>query len=241
MADEIARAAREERRAAIAVMTGHLMQDDDLLTQALTHASSLGANLPAESKRALANERLEFLGDALLGAALCEWFYERYPQLDEGGLSRLKSRLGSRMLLAEVCDAVGLLTWCKTANLPGGIPVSVRANLVEGLLAAIYLEGGWPALCRAVRRLFEAHMELPPPAEPDPRLALQSWCLEHHRRLPDYLCERCGGTDHAPEFLAQVSINGQSSSGTGTSRRRAEAAAASALLVLIADAGDIAT
>jgi hypothetical protein len=72
----------------------------------------------------------------------------------------------------------------------------------------------------------------------DPRLALQSWCLEHHRRLPDYLCERCGGTDHAPEFLAQVSINGHSASGTGTSRRRAEAAAASALLVLVAVTGD---
>ena len=84
---------------------GHRFNDPSLLQRACTHASRCGAQATPEQKRAQANERLEFLGDALLGAAVCLQLYRRFPDADEGELSRWKSRLVSRDVLAAALDA----------------------------------------------------------------------------------------------------------------------------------------
>jgi ribonuclease-3 len=213
--------------AAVAAATGHAFRERGLLLRACTHSSHPGRG--PES-----NERFEFLGDALLGAALALLIHERFPAADEGQLSRLKSHLVSRSTLARAGEAAGVLAHCLVgAQMGGAWPDSVKANLVEALLAAIYFDGGWPALVEAVRRLLAGRIEDPDAGREDARMRLQVWSLEHHQRLPEYVSARAGGSDHQPEFAAVVSIAGLSAEGRGGSRRRAEAAAAGALLALV--------
>lgn len=214
---------------------GHAFGNSDLLLQACTHASRCGAQATPEQKREQANERLEFLGDALLGAALCLQLFRRFPDADEGELSRWKARLASREVLAKAIDGSGLLAHCLVgAQLGGGgpdtWPISVKANFCESLLAAVFLDGGFEALHDAVDRLLGALLDDPVHSHEDPRQRLQMWCLEHHRALPAYVCAHTSGTAHAPVFTASVSAGEHTATGSGASRKRAESAAAEALL-----------
>lgn len=216
---------------------GHRFADPALLRQALTHTSRLGAQATVADKRKGANERMEFLGDALLGAAVCVLIYRRLPEADEGQLSRRKANLVSRRNLARAFDHAGLAPRCLVGSAMGGEwPDSVKANLIEAIYGATFLDGGWEALCAVVEASLAPFLDDPGAEETDARMRLQSWCLEHHRRLPDYRCERSGGTDHDPQFGATATIAGQSASGIGSSRRRAEAAAAAALMAQLVPA-----
>lgn len=224
----------ENRSACVARVLGYLMQDEACLLQACTHASRCGAQASVAVKHRDANERMEFVGDALLGAALCVLLYQRHPGADEGQLSRYKARLASRTMLARAIEQTGLLQHCLVGlQMTEPWPDSVKANLMEAILAAIFMEGGWPPLLLAVERLYAAALEDPATGEEDARMRLQVWCLEHHKRLPTYQSERCGGTDHEPEFKASVSIDVFSADGRGGGRRRAEWAAAVALLKML--------
>jgi dsRNA-specific ribonuclease len=91
----------------------------------------------------------------------------------------------------------------------------------------------------AVERLLGSRVEDPAAGDEDARMRLQVWCLEYHKQLPSYSCERSGGTDHEPVFRATATIAGINASGDGSSRRRAEAAAATALMVLVQSAPDV--
>jgi ribonuclease-3 len=228
----------ETRVEAAARALGHRFVDERLLLQACTHASRCGAQASPATKRRDANERMEFLGDALLGGALCLLLYRRYPDADEGPMSRLKSRLVSRAILARASEETGLLPHCLVGQqMSEPWPDSVKANLMESLLAAVFIDGGWEPLLGAVERLLGSRLEDPTASEDDARMRLQVWCLEHHKKLPAYASERCGGTDHEPEFRATASIGEQSAEGRGGSRRRAEAAAAVALMERLAAGG----
>ncbi len=228
--------AREDTAATEAVQNamGHRIRDHGLLRRALTHAS----RAPAQAARAQAlqdsNERLEFLGDAVLGAALAQILYDRHPARDEGHLSLLRARLQSRATLARTLTASPLLAHCRVgaqlAGEPAGWPDSVKANFAEAVLAAVWLDGGWQALRVAVERFLAEPLADPQGAREDPRLRLQSWALEHFQQLPGYACNRLGGSDHNPEFQAEVAVGPHLARGQGGSRRRAEAAAAEALL-----------
>jgi ribonuclease-3 len=221
----------ETRAACAARALDHVFRDEALLLQACTHASRCGAQATAADKRRDANERMEFLGDALLGGALCLLLYQRFPDADEGPLSRLKAKLASRTVLARAIEETGLLAHCLVGQqMSEPWPDSVKANLLESVLAAVFFDGGWPALVAAVERLMAARFDDPSSGEEDARMRLQAWCLERHKRLPVYSCVRSGGTDHEPEFLATAGIAEQVAEGRGGSRRRAEAAAASALM-----------
>jgi ribonuclease-3 len=223
--------------ALVANVLSHAMADATLLRQACTHASRCGAQATPADKRRDANERMEFLGDALLGAALCLLLYRRFPDADEGQLSRLKASLASRTTLARAIEETGILPHCLVgAQMSEPWPDSVKANFMESVLCAIFLDGGWPSLVTAVERLYDTRLLDPAAGEEDGRMRLQAWCLEHHKRLPTYSCERSGGSDHEPEFHATASIASWSASGDGSSRRRAEAAAALALLAVIGSA-----
>lgn len=225
----------DPRHLAVAAALGHSFADRELLARACTHASRCGAQANAADKLRDANERLEFLGDALLGAATALLLYRRLPDADEGVLSRHKSRLVSRATLARAIEQLDLLRFCAVgANMGRSWPDSVKANLMEALLGAIYEDGGWPALATAVERTLAAFLDDPEVGALDERMRLQAWCLQYHRCLPLYHSERSGGSDHEPLFAAEASIAGCRASGTGSSRRRAEAAAAAALLARLA-------
>jgi ribonuclease-3 len=220
---------------------GHAVTDAALLRRALTHASWCGAQATPEQKRREANERLEFLGDALLGAAVAQILYERFPDSDEGRLSLLRAKVVSRATLARAIEAAGLLPHCRVGNQmdpdPARWPDSVKANLMEGVLGAIWLDGGWQPVRAAVERALSSYIDDPESGREDSRTRLQELSFARWKRLPEYVTERSGGTDHAPEFQARVSAGGQSAEGRGGSRRKAEAAAAAALLTLIAAGG----
>jgi ribonuclease III len=223
-----------ERIDAVAAALGYRFTDTALLVQACMHTSRCGAQATPADKRRDANERLEFLGDAVLGAALCHLLFRRFPDLDEGPLSRLKSTLVSRATLARAIETTGLLAYCLVGQqMSQPWPDSVKANFAESLLGAIHLDGGWSSLATAVERLLGSRVEDPAAGDEDARMRLQVWCLEHHKQLPIYTAERSGGSDHEPIFRATASIAGQQASGDGSSRRRAEAAAATALMSVV--------
>ena len=215
---------------------GHRISDPALLDRARTHTSRLGAQATPADKRAGANERLEFLGDAILGAALADLLCTAHPEADEGTLSRMKSTLASRATLAKRFDELDLAPVCNVGDQMGKEwPGSVKANLMEALLCAVYLDGGWLAARNAVAQVMGPLLVATDSAAQDNRQRLQEWCLAHHQRLPEYTCERTGGSHHAPEFTAGVTIAGHSAQGQGGSRRRAEAAAALALLGILGE------
>ena len=226
-----------EALVAVELVFDHVMTNQRLLRQALTHASRCGAQATPAYKLRAANERLEFLGDALLGAALASMLYERFPASDEGHLSRLRGQLASRATLARAMESGPLLAYCLAGPQlgpdPASWPDSVKANVAESILAAIWLDAGWAPLKHAVERFLSPFLDEPGSGREDARMRVQSWSLEHVKRLPEYLCERTGGTDHEPEFTAQVTVGAHQASGAGRSRRRAETAAAQALLALL--------
>jgi ribonuclease-3 len=180
----------ETRLVAIGRILGHKFNDPDLLTDALSHASVLDGT--QERVTAVANERLEFLGDALLGAAVALALYRRHPDADEGSMSRAKSRLVSRHHLARCMDRSGLLPHCLVgAQLGDQWPVSVKANLAEALLGAIHMDGGWDPLVTAVHRLIgDDWDDLTDAAAADAKNRLQILCLERYKCLPTYKAGR---------------------------------------------------
>jgi ribonuclease-3 len=226
--------------AAVELVCGHAMANQRLLRQALTHASRCGAQASLSSKLREANERLEFLGDALLGAALAQILFERHPESDEGHLSRLRGHLASRATLARAMESAELLPYALAGPQlgadPQAWPDSVKANVAESILAAIWLDAGWPALRVAVERLVLPFAEEPASGREDARMRVQSWALERFKQLPNYRCARTGGSDHLPEFEAQIQVGEHTAVGTGSSRRRAEAAAAEALWATLGQA-----
>lgn len=221
--------------AAVTVVTGHSFCDHELLRQALTHASACSGQASALDRLAEHNERLEFLGDALLGAAIADILHLRFADANEGLLSRCKSQLVSRKTLAAAIDRHGIMDYAIMGQqMNAAIPLSVRANIAEGLLGAVFREAGWAALRQAVATLLAEEIEaVCKQPQVDAKNSLQMWCLEHFSCLPEYQSQRSGGSDHAPHFSASVSIDHYHADGVGHSRRAAERAAARALLALL--------
>lgn len=133
---------------------GYRFQDRELLQRCLTHASIATTRLHS-------NERLEFLGDAVLGMIICEILFERFPNCPEGELTRMKSSLVSRSTCARVSRRAGLelhMFLGKGLMQDRSIPNSIRAAIFESLLAGVYLDGGWDAARSFVRRVMEKEL-----------------------------------------------------------------------------------
>lgn len=134
---------------------GYTFRDRELLQRCLTHASISRTRLDS-------NERLEFLGDAILGAAVCELLYKRYPEEAEGGLTRIKSFLVSRATCARISREMGLhdfLLLGKGVTASHEVPSSIRAAVFESLVAGIYLDGGHEVAFEFVQRIIEPEIE----------------------------------------------------------------------------------
>ncbi len=219
-------------------LLGHRFSNPELLLQGCTHASRLGAQATPEDRRRSANERMEFLGDAVLGAAVAIAVYRRNPQVDEGWLSRAKSNMVSRAMLARVAERCGVMKHAVIGGQVGPIPPeSVKANIVEGIIGSVFLDGGWDPAVHAVERLLASELADQTQGDADPRMALQEWSHANHQKLPTYVSARSGGTDHSPEFSSTVSVADRSATGNGVSRKKAEAAAACTLLALLKEPG----
>jgi ribonuclease-3 len=212
---------------------GHVFADAALLEQALTHRSAGGRN----------NERIEFLGDALLNLIIAEALFRRFPKADEGALTRARSQLVREPVLAELARALGLgdrlLLGPGELKSGGFRRDSILADALEALIGAIHLDAGFDACRSAVLALFETRIEALPAglkAHKDSKTRLQEWLQARQLGLPDYLLVEARGEDHDKQFEVRCRVDsfGLEATGVAGVRREAEQqAAADVLLALL--------
>jgi ribonuclease-3 len=209
---------------------GYRFKDEALLVRALTHASLRGSKKVRED-----NERLEFVGDRVLGLAISELLWETYPVATEGELARHLNRLVRGETCAKVGRGLGLGEFLmlseSEAGSGGRLKATILADAVEAVLGAIFLEAGYNKARDVVRRLWENEEVSFGNAAADPKSALQEWAQGLGLALPNYVEVERVGPDHAPRFTSEVRIKGKNPArGEGASKRAAEQAAASAML-----------
>ena len=218
----------------LAERLGHAFADRALLEQALTHAS---AATPARPD----NQRLEFLGDRVLGLVIAEALLAARPDAAEGALAPRFNQLVRRETLAEVAAALGLgehLRLGRSESLSGGRRKSaILADAMEAVIAAVYLDGGMEAAARVVRRHWEPLMAALDAAPRDAKTRLQEWAQARAMPPPDYRLTARAGPDHAPRFTVEAVLdNGARATGEGISKKAAEQAAAATLLAGLGEA-----
>ncbi|CAN5229313.1 ribonuclease III [soil metagenome] len=227
---------RTEAVADLVRRLGHDFRDSRLLDRALTHASVGEGVAPQTSKAPRDNERMEFLGDRVLGLLVAERLHNDFPEADEGQLS---SRLHA-LVDKSACGRVGALLGIGEAiRLSPGETKSggrrkegVIADAVEAVLAAVYLDGGIDAARKAFDRAWADELAKPPERSlTNPKSALQEWAQGQGRPLPTYEIAGRTGSDHAPTFTVEVAVEGlEPLTAVGRSRQDAEKAAAMAML-----------
>ena len=210
---------------------GHEFSDPALLRVALTHASARAGACPQED-----NERLEFLGDRVLGLAIAELLADSFPKAREGELARWFNHLVRAETCAEIAQEWELGTFILMsggeAGSGGRSKKTILANACEAVLGAIFADGGYDAARAVVHRSWQPQLDMLELAAPDAKSLLQEWAQGRRLPLPRYLEVAREGPDHAPRFTAEVQIDGVAPErGTGANKRAAEQAAALAMLV----------
>jgi ribonuclease-3 len=204
---------------------GRKPRDLDLFERALTH-SSHGADH---------YERLEFLGDRVLGLAMAAWLYETFPGEPEGKLSRRLNALVAREICAEVGRELGVgerMRLGKQARDDGATDSdNVLGDVVEALIGGLFLDAGPDAAAGFVRRAWGERVSAGDKAPKHPKSALQEWAAAHDRKTPVYNLTGRSGPSHAPRFVVEVEIKGVgTASAEGLSKQEAETEAAAKLL-----------
>lgn len=219
------------RSASIESRLGYRFKDRTLLARALTHAS-----VRSDRTSRSDNERLEFLGDRVLGLTIAAMLYEAFPDANEGELARCFNRLVRRETCAEVARSLELgahLILSESEDDNGGRDKeTIVADAMEALLGAVFLEAGYGPANELVRRLWGNRLMALPQIAADPKSALQEWAQGQGLPLPSYVEKARSGPDHAPVFVSEVRIAGRApAEGKGPSKRAAEMAAATNLLL----------
>ncbi len=218
-----------ERLAAIQAELGYTFGRPEHLTRALTHSSF--ANEQGQAPES--NERLEFLGDAVLELTVSECLFRRYPDAHEGQLTRIRSRLVKEKTLAELARVLGLnrtiLLGRGEESQGGRDRDSLLADALEALLGAVFLDGGYPAALEFVshllRDLWPESPELP--KAKDYKTRLQEITQERFKKRPIYVQLGASGPDHARIYEVEVRLpDGQAFAASGASIKRAEQLAA---------------
>ena len=205
--------------------------DPGLLTRALTHRSATGRN----------NERLEYLGDAILDFVISEAVYRQRPDADEGDLSRLRSALVKDATLASLAVDLGigehLILGSGERKTGGHRRRSILADALEALFGAVYLDAGFDVAKALIERIFAERLAaLPDAAElRDPKTRLQEWLQARKLALPVYDLVEVTGQDHKQHFSVSCTVSelSQTTSGEASSRRDAEQKAARAMLKIL--------
>lgn len=206
----------------------YTFRDTRLFEQALTHRSAIGVS----------NERLEFLGDAVLDTVVSEIVFRAFPNAPEGDLSRLRSSLVKDTSLARLAVDLGLgdllILGSGELKTGGHRRASILADALEALFGAVYLDAGFEASRSVIEKAFgERFHDLPDPKElRDPKTRLQEWLQARQLSLPDYSLVDVSGQAHEQTFEVKCSIGGLDTTtrGSGSSRRQAEQKSARAML-----------
>lgn len=210
---------------------GYTFQDKSLLENALTHSSC--AN---ESKGRLhSNERLEFLGDSILGMVVAEHLYRNHPDLPEGELTRTRAALVCEESLVEVAHDLGLGDYLKLGKGEeaggGRTRPSIRADAVEAVLAAVYLDGGIGSARKIIQKYILSREIEGLNSQRDYKTALQELIQRESGQSLKYQLTGSEGPDHDKRFFVEVDLNGQPvGAGKGRSKKEAEQMAAKAAI-----------
>lgn len=214
-------------------LLGYNFNDSSLLSQALTHKSYSNE----QNEVTLHNERLEFLGDAVLELAVSDLVYYRYPDIPEGGLTRIRSEVVCETGLASIALKLslgqGLLLGKGEEKSGGREKASLLSDALEALLGAVYCDGGFTAACQVVKTIFSEMIEVTAQSRygTDYKTCLQERLQAIYGSLPDYNLMRVSGPDHERVFSMEVRFDGKLlGSGSGPSKKRAEQQAAAAAL-----------
>ncbi len=229
--------AADSARGKLAEALGHGFGKPNLLLEALTHPSA--GRRRGVSKRGY--ERLEFLGDRVLGLIVAELLWRRFPDEAEGALTRRHTELVRRETLAEIALALELGP-CLIVS-PGEDAAGVRQNpsvladVCEAVIAALYLDGGLDAARQFVVRWWESRLSVSGAPPRDPKTALQEWVQARGLPLPAYRTVGTDGPAHRRQFTVTVEVQGLApATATGASKRAAETAAAAAALAALGPA-----
>lgn len=214
-----------EARAFLNDLIGAPLGDEQLWLEALTHGST------GETRH---YQRLEFLGDRVLGLAIAEWLFELGTG-DEGRLSQRLNALVSRDANAQVARGIGLgehMRLGKQASDDGGRDsANILGDIMEALLGASFVTQGFPATCALVRRLWSDQVLGKVGQAKHPKSALQEWAAGNRRKMPEYTLIDRAGPDHAARFTVEVSVhNVGSTQATANSKQAAEKLAAAEFL-----------
>jgi ribonuclease-3 len=210
---------------------GYRFKDPALLEQALTHISALtGAR-----NRAGSYQRLEFLGDHVLGLVVSDMLFRAFAKADEGEMSRRLADLVRKEACADVARAIDLgeaiRLGASEANAGGRGRTAILADVCEALIGAVFVDGGYPAASALIERLWSERMRTPARPLRDSKTVLQEWAQARGLPTPNYKEVERKGPDHDPEFRVTVELPELApAEGLGRSKRAAEQAAAAAML-----------
>jgi ribonuclease-3 len=209
---------------------GYKFKDRDLLERSLTHISAI-----AGGNRGNSYQRLEFLGDHVLGLIISDMLFRSFPKADEGELSRRLADLVRREACADVARAIELgvaLRLGSSENNAGGrTRTAILADVCESLVGAVYVDGGYEAAVKLVGQLWGERMRTPVRPLRDPKTILQEWAQARGLPTPTYREVARTGPQHDPVFRVAVVLPGKESvEGVDRSKRAAEQAAAAAML-----------
>ena len=212
----------------LGAIVDYTFQDEGRLARAITHSS-------AGRQEGGHYERLEFVGDRVLGLLIAELLFNRFPQATEGELSVRLNALVNADACAEVADEIGLhefiVTGTDVKRLTGKRMQSVRADVVESLIATIYLDGGLEPARAFVDKYWSDRANQEHSARRDAKTELQEWAHARGLPTPEYRVEKREGPDHDPTFTIKVAIDGEPrAQGIGRSKRDAEQEAAQTVL-----------
>lgn len=207
---------------------GHVFRDPDLLTRALTHVSG--------ARGGESYQRLEFLGDRVLGLAVAEMLVRAFPRATEGELSQRLSDLVRREACAVMAESwdVGphLILGTGEVQSGGRRNRAILADAAESILGAVFIDAGYEPARALVERALAAQVTAPRTPPRDPKTALQEWAQGLGRPTPVYVIVERSGPDHAPHFHVAARVNGtEQAIGTGSSKRAAEQDAAQRILL----------
>ncbi|HET8728403.1 MAG TPA: ribonuclease III [Alphaproteobacteria bacterium] len=226
---------RQGDLADLAQALGHVFARPELLREAMTHPS---IDPDYRGGARFGYERLEFLGDRVLGLVVAQWLLELYPAEPEGALARRHTGLVRRETLAAIAATLGLgryLLLSSGEEVAGGRDNrAILADACEAVIAALYLDGGLKAAEKFIRSAFtEAlHQDAPPPQ--DAKTALQEWAQARGKPLPRYETVSRSGPDHDPVFEVRVEVEGlASATASGPSKRAAAKEAAARMLAAL--------
>ncbi len=217
--------------ATLAARIGHTFSDLGLLRHALTHSS-----VRTKGRTSKDNEKLEFLGDRVLGLCVAEMLMQEYPEASEGELAPRLNRLVRKEMCASIADddweLGGSMIMSGSEDMSGGrAKMTILGNACEAVLGAIYLDGGFDAARDVIGRFWRPRLLGDDTIPLDAKTALQQWAQGRGLALPRYVESDRAGPDHAPSFAIRVEVEGlEPAQGEGPSKQIAEQAAADALL-----------